>query len=58
MPRQLAGLHILDQPTTKRAHGQLLCEMDSATWRRRIVSRLSCQARKRGGRLPPAGLLQ
>jgi hypothetical protein len=27
MPRKVADLHILDQPTTKRAHGQLLCEM-------------------------------
>ena len=27
MSRQVADLHILDQPTTKRAHGQLLCEM-------------------------------
>jgi hypothetical protein len=48
MPRQVADLHILDQPTTKRAHGQLLCEMDSATWRPHIVSQLSCQARTRG----------
>src|SRR5271166_4848028 len=53
MPRKVADLHILDQPTTKRAHGQLLCEIDSATWRRHIVSRLSCQARARGGRSPP-----
>src|SRR5450432_3881777 len=53
MPRKVADLHILDQPTTKRAHGQLLCETNSATWRPHIVSRLSCQARTRGGRLPP-----
>jgi hypothetical protein len=26
MPRKVADLHILDQPTTKRAHGQLLCK--------------------------------
>jgi transposase len=44
---QVADLHIIDHPTAKRAHGQLLCEMDSATWRRRIVSRLSCQTRGR-----------
>ena len=35
---QVADLHVLDHATAKRAHGQLLCEMGSATWRRRIVS--------------------
>ena len=44
---QVADLHILDHATAKRAHRQLLCEMNSATWRRRIVSRLSCQTRER-----------
>ena len=57
MPRQVADLHILDQPTAKRAHGQLLCEMDSATWRRHIVSQLSCQARAGSEQSPPANAL-
>jgi hypothetical protein len=35
---QVADLHILDHATGKRAHRQLLCKMNSATWRRRIVS--------------------
>jgi hypothetical protein len=43
---QIADLHIVDHSAAKRAHGQLLCEMDSATWRRRIVSRLSCETRQ------------
>src|SRR5947209_7878908 len=33
-------------------HDQLLCEMNSATWRQCIVSQLRCQARG-GGPLPP-----
>jgi hypothetical protein len=42
------GLQLaIDQMLEKRGHWQLLCEMNSATWRRRIVSRLSCQARDR-----------
>ena len=41
--RQVADLHVLDHATAKRAHRQLLCETNSATWRRRIVSLLSCQ---------------
>jgi hypothetical protein len=31
MCRKVADLHILDQPMTKRAHGQLLCEVNGAT---------------------------
>src|SRR5271157_3680915 len=57
MPRKVADLHILDQPTTKRAHGQLLCEMDSATWRPHIVSRLSWQASGGSGASPPTNAL-
>src|SRR5271157_915021 len=57
MPRKVADLHILDQPTTKRAHGQLLCEMDSATWRPHIVSRLSCQASGGSEPSPPTNAL-
>src|SRR3981189_2415965 len=38
MPRQVADLHIFDQPTTKRAHGQLLCKRTAphgaGTWSR------------------------
>jgi len=44
---QVANLHVLDHATAKRAHRQLLCEMNSATWRRRIVSRWSGQTRVR-----------
>src|SRR5208282_1008517 len=29
----------------KRGHDQLLCEMSSATWRQRIVSKLRCQTK-------------
>ena len=43
---EVTDLHILDHAAAKRGHGQLLCEMNSATWRHRIVSRLSCQARE------------
>jgi hypothetical protein len=50
---QVADLHIIDHSTAKRAHGQFLCEMDSATWRQCIVSRLSCQTG--GRRRRPAG---
>jgi hypothetical protein len=65
--------HALDHTAAKRGHWQLLCEADSATWRHRIVSRLSCQARGRGSsaialvksekvvsitRLPRSGLVQ
>jgi hypothetical protein len=53
MRGQVADLHIFDHATAKWAHGQLLCEMDSATWRRRIVSPLSCQARGGSRPLPP-----
>src|SRR5208283_973138 len=42
---QVADLHIIDHATAKRAHGQLLCKTDSATWRRGIVSQLSWQSR-------------
>ena len=45
--RQVANLHVFDHSTAKRAHGQLLCEVNSATWRPDIVSRLSCQTRVR-----------
>jgi hypothetical protein len=41
--RQVADLHILDHATAKRAHRQLLCETDSATWRHRIVAQRSRQ---------------
>jgi hypothetical protein len=41
---QVPNLHVFDHTSEKRAHGQLLCEMDCATWRPAIVSRLSCQA--------------
>ena len=44
--RQMADLHVLDHATVKRAHRRL-CEMNSATWRRRIVMRRSRQTRKR-----------
>jgi hypothetical protein len=44
---QVTDLHVLNHAATKRAYGQLLFEMDSATWRQRIVSRLSCQTRGR-----------
>jgi hypothetical protein len=50
---QVADLHVLDHATAKRAHRQLLCEMNSAKRRRRIVSQVCCQARGRGGRLLP-----
>jgi hypothetical protein len=43
---QVPNLHVFDHATAKRAHGQLPCETNSATWRRRIVSRLSCQTRE------------
>src|SRR5271170_5521947 len=43
---QIPDLHILDHPSAKRGHDQLLCEVNSATWRRRIVSQLSRQARE------------
>src|SRR5271163_2659487 len=42
---EVADLHILDHPTAKWGHDQLLCEISSATWRRWIVSQLSGQAR-------------
>src|SRR5690242_19177607 len=45
---QVADLHVFDHATAKWAHRQLLCEMNSATWRRRMVSQPGCQAR--GGR--------
>jgi hypothetical protein len=71
--REVTDPHILDHAATKRGHWQLLCEMNSATWHRRIVSRLSCQARDRESsamapvksekvvsitRLPRSGLVQ
>jgi hypothetical protein len=43
---QVPDLHILDHASAKRGHDQLLCEVNSATWRRRIVSQLSRQARR------------
>jgi hypothetical protein len=43
---QIANLHVFDHATATRAHGQLLREMSSATWRQYIVSRLSCQTRR------------
>src|SRR5580698_414963 len=43
--RQIADLHVLNHATAKWGHGQLLCEINSATWRRRIVSRVRCQTR-------------
>src|SRR5580704_16980096 len=71
--REVTDPHILDHAAAKRGHWQLLCETNSATWRHRIVSRLSCQARGRGAsaiapvksekavsitRLPRSGLVQ
>jgi hypothetical protein len=49
--REVANLHILDHATAKRGHRQLLCEMNSATWRSRIVSQTACQARGRRPRV-------
>jgi len=46
--RQIADLHILDQAAAKRAHRQLLCGMNGATWRRRTVSLSSCQTQEIG----------
>ena len=43
---QVADLHVLDHATTKRAHRQLLCETNSATWRRGIVPQRSPQNSK------------
>src|SRR5271169_1339713 len=45
--RQVADLHVLDHATAKWAHRQLLCETNSATWRRRMVSQSGCQTRER-----------
>src|SRR5208337_2675761 len=71
--REVTDSHILDHAAAKRGHWQLLCKTNSATWRHRIVSRLSCQARGRGSsamaplksekvvsitRLPRSGLVQ
>src|SRR5271170_1370703 len=71
--REVTDPHILDHAAAKRGHWQLLCKTNSATWRHRIVSRLSCQARGRGSsavasvkseklvsitRLPRSGLVQ
>ena len=42
---EVADPHVLDHAMAKRGHDQLLCEMNGATWRRRIVSQWSCQAR-------------
>jgi hypothetical protein len=41
---QVADLHVLDHAVAKRAHRLLLCEMNSAKWRRCIVPRESRQA--------------
>jgi hypothetical protein len=41
------NLHIFDHTTAKRAHGQLPCEMNCATWRPVTVSRSSCPTRVR-----------
>jgi hypothetical protein len=43
--REIADLHVLNHATAKRGHDQLLCEMNSATWRCRIVSRVRSQTR-------------
>jgi hypothetical protein len=43
--REIADLHVLNHATAKWGHDQLLCEMNSATWRRRIVSRVRCQTK-------------
>src|SRR5271170_1902424 len=51
--REVTDPHILDHAAAKWGHWQLLCETNSATWRHRIVSRLSCQARGSGGRVAP-----
>jgi hypothetical protein len=40
---EIADAHVLDHALAKWGHNQLLCEMSSATWRRRIVSQFSCQ---------------
>src|SRR5271157_437975 len=71
--REVTDPHILDHAAAKRGHWQLLCKTNSATWRHRIVSRLSCQASGRGSsamppvksakvvaitRLPRSGLVQ
>src|SRR3984885_6214279 len=50
---EVTNPHVLDHATAKRGHGQLLCEMSSATWRRRILSKLSCQNRSSGPSPPP-----
>ena len=42
---EVPDLHILDHASAKWGHDQLLCEVSGATWRRRIVSQLSRQAR-------------
>jgi hypothetical protein len=44
---QVADLHVLDHAAAKRGHRRLLCEMNSATWRRRIFTRRSRQTRVR-----------
>src|SRR5690349_24517024 len=54
---EIANLHVVNHATAKCGHRQLLCEMVSATWRRHIVSRLSCQARVGSGQLLPTGHL-
>ena len=48
--RQVADLHVLDHATAKRAHGQLPCETNSATWRRRdrLAIKLSDQGEVAG----------
>jgi Na+/Pi-cotransporter len=43
--REITDPHVRDHTAAKWGHCQLLCETNSATWRHRIVSRLSCQAR-------------
>jgi hypothetical protein len=43
---QVADLHVIDHATAKRDHRQLLCETNSATWRRGIVPQRSPQNSK------------
>src|SRR5580698_6657220 len=49
---QIPDLHVLDHATAKRAHGQLLCETNRATWRRsdRLAIELSDQREVAGSR--------
>jgi hypothetical protein len=42
---EITDPHVLDHANAKWGHDQLPCETNSATWRRPIVSRLSCQTR-------------